>query len=85
MDRQIPKTELDALIVATDIHLSPQGYLDKDSTDIASKLAIGHLATQTVEDEKAYRESMQVANGLFTYTECTLCNCARCANILKTK
>ena len=82
---KIPKTELDDLILATDIHLSPQGYLDKDSTDIASKLAIGHLATQTVEDEKAYKESMQVANALFTYTECTLCKCARCANILKTK
>ena len=81
---KIPKTELDDLILATDIHLSPQGYLDKDSTDIASKLAIGHLATQTVEDEKAYKESMQVANALFTYTECTLCKCARCANILKT-
>ncbi len=56
---KIPKTELDDLILATDIRLSPQGYLDKDSTDIASKLAIGHLATQTVEDEKAYKESMQ--------------------------
>jgi hypothetical protein len=82
---KIPKTELDELILATDIRLSPQGYLDKDSTDIASKLAIGHLATQTFEDEKAYRENMQVANALYTYAECTLCNCARCANILKTK
>ena len=45
---KIPKTELEDLILATDIHLSPQGYLDKDSIDIASKLAIGHLATQTV-------------------------------------
>jgi hypothetical protein len=28
---------------------------------------------------------MQVANALYTYAECTLCNCARCANILNTK
>ncbi len=83
---KLPKTELEELILATDIiRLSPQGYLDKDSTDIASKLAIGHLVTQTIEDEKAYRENMQLANALYTCAECTLCNCARCANILKTK
>jgi len=82
---KLPKAELEELILATDIHLSPQGYLDKDSLDTASKLAIGHLATQTVEDEKAYRENMQVANALYTYAECTLCNCAKCAKILNTK
>jgi hypothetical protein len=82
---KLPKTELNELILATDIHLSPQGYLDKDSLDIASKLTIGHLATQTVDDEKAYKENMQVANALYTYAECTLCNCARCVNILNTK
>jgi hypothetical protein len=82
---KLPKTELSDLILVTDINLSPQGYLDKASLDIASKLAIGHLATQTVEDEKAYKENMQVANALYTYEECTLCDCARCANILKTK
>ncbi len=84
---KLPKTELNDLILATDINLSPQGYLDKDSLDIASKLAIGHPATQTVEDEKAYKENMQVANALYTYAQCTLCNCAKCANtrILTTK
>ncbi len=81
---KLPKTELNDLMLATDINLSPQGYLDKDSLDIASKLAIGHSATQTVEDEKAYKEIMQVANALYTYAQCTLCNCAKCANILKT-
>jgi hypothetical protein len=82
---KLPKTELNDLILATDLNLSPQGYLDKDSLDIASKLAIGHSATQTVEDEKAYKENMQVANALYTYAECTLCNCAKCANILTMK
>jgi hypothetical protein len=82
---KLPKTELNDLILATDLNLSPQGYLDKDSLDIASKLAIGHSATQTVEDEKAYKEDMQVANALYTYAECTLCNCAQCANILEMK
>jgi hypothetical protein len=28
---------------------------------------------------------MQVANALYTYAECTLCNCAKCAKILNTK
>jgi len=65
--------------MATDITLSPQGYLDKDSLEIASKLAIGHTATKTVEDEQAYKENMQVANALYNYTQCTLCNCAKCA------
>ena len=82
---KLPKTELDELILATDISLSPQGYLDKDSLDIASKLAIGHSATQPDEDEKAYKENMQVANALYTYAECTLCNCAQCANLFVMK
>ena len=69
---KLPKTELDELILATDIQLSPQGYLDKDSIDIASKLAIGQLATQTVEDEKAHKENMQVANALYTYAVTSL-------------
>jgi hypothetical protein len=76
---KLPKDELDILIMATDITLSPQGYLDKDSLEIASKLAIGHTATKTVEDERAYKENMQVANALYNYTQCTLCNCAKCA------
>ena len=61
---KLPKTELNDLILATDLNLSPQGYLDKDSLEIATKLAIGHQATQTVEDEQAYKENMQVANAL---------------------
>ena len=79
---KLPKTELDDLILATDIILSPQGYLNKASLDIASKLDIGHMATQTVEDEKAYKENMQVANALYNYVQCTLCNCATCARYL---
>jgi hypothetical protein len=55
---KLPKNELDELIMATDITLNPQGYLNKDSLDIASKLAIGHMATKTVEDEQAYKENM---------------------------
>jgi hypothetical protein len=63
--------------MATDITLNPQGYLNKDSLDIASKLAIGHMATKTIEDEQAYKENMQVANALYYYVQCTLCNCAK--------
>ncbi len=70
-------------IMATDITLNPQGYLNKDSLDIASKLAIGHMATKTVEDERAYKENMQVvADALYHYVQCTLCNCAKCAKHL---
>jgi hypothetical protein len=68
--------------MATDITLSPQGYLNKDSLDIASKLAIGHTATKTVEDEQAYKENMQVAHALYNYVQCTTCNCAKCAKHL---
>ena len=82
---KLPKTELNDLILATDLNLSPQGYLDKDSLEIAIKLTIGHSATQTVEDEQTYKEDMQVANALYTYAECTLCNCAQCANLFVMK
>jgi hypothetical protein len=60
--------------MATDITLNPQGYLNSDSLDIASKLEIDHMATKTVEDEQAYKENMQVANALYNYVQCTLCN-----------
>jgi hypothetical protein len=76
---KLPKNELDMLIMATDITLSPQGYLDKDLLEIASKLAIGHTTIKTVEDEQAYKENMQVANALYNYVQCTLCNCTKCA------
>jgi hypothetical protein len=79
---KLPKNELDELIMATDITLNPQGYLNKDSLDIASKLAIGHMTIKTVEDEQAYKENMQVANALYHYVQCTLCNCAKCAKHL---
>ena len=79
---KLPKNELDELIMATDLVLSPQGYLNKDSLDIASKLAIGHTATKTVEDEQAYKENMQVAHALYNYVQCTICNCAKCAKHL---
>jgi hypothetical protein len=67
--------------------LSPQGYLNKDSLDIASQLVIviGHLTTTTVEDEQAYKENMQVANALYHYVQCTLCNCAKCAKYTQPK
>ena len=82
---KLPKSELDELILATDMKLSPQGYLNKDSLDIASQLVIGHLATTTVEDEQAYKENMQVANALYHYVQCALCNCAKCARYTKHK
>jgi hypothetical protein len=82
---KLPKSELDELILATDMKLSPQGYLNKDSLDIASQFVIGHLATTTVEDEQAYKENMQVANALYHYVQCTLCNCAKCAKYTKHK
>jgi hypothetical protein len=37
---RLPKSELDRLIVVNSIILSPQGYLSKNSLDIAIKLSI---------------------------------------------
>jgi hypothetical protein len=82
---KLPKTELDELILATDMKLSPQDYLNKDSLDIACQLVIGHLATTIVEDEQAYKENMQVVNALYHNVQCTICDCAKCAKYTQNK
>ena len=49
---RLPKSELKELILANSIKLSPQGYLSKDSIDIAIKLSIPCASMQTVDDEE---------------------------------
>jgi hypothetical protein len=42
---RIPTAELKDLVLATNITINAQGYLDAKSLDIASKLSIGHMTT----------------------------------------
>ena len=49
---RLPKSELNELILAINIKLFPQGYLSKDSIDIATKLPIPFASMQTIDDER---------------------------------
>ncbi len=83
---RLPKSELNELILANSIKLSPQGYLSKDSIDIAVKLSIPFASTQTSDDEEEHFQGcLRQANALFTYAESTLCTCAQCALCFITK
>jgi hypothetical protein len=70
---RLPKSELNELILANSIKLSLQGYLSKDSIDIAIKLSIPFASMQTVDDEEEHLQGLRQANALFTYAESTLC------------
>ena len=83
MDRKIPVSELNDLILATNISLNPQGYMDNASIDIVSQLPLGHMTTLTIEDEESLKDQLLATHALFTYTETTLCNCAKCAKCFK--
>ena len=78
MDRTTSKVGKE-LILANNIKLSPQGYLSKDSIDIAVKLSIPFASMQTIDDEEEHLQGLRQANALFTYAERTLCTCAQCA------
>ena len=80
---KIPVSELNDLILATNISLNPQGYMDNASIDIASQLSLGHMTTLTIEDEESLKDQLQATHALFTYAETTLCNCAKCAKRFK--
>jgi hypothetical protein len=79
---KLPTSEIDDLVLATGMTLDPQGYLNKDSATIAGQLTIGHDSTATVDDEEEPLEQLRFANSLFTYAQCTLCECSRCACFL---
>jgi hypothetical protein len=74
-------------LLANSIKLSPQGYLSKDSIDIAVKLSIPFASMQTIDDEEEHLQSLRLrqANAMFTYAESTLCACAQCALCFVTK
>ncbi len=82
---RLPKSELNELILANSIKLSLQGYLSKDSIDIAIKLSIPSASMQTIDDEEDHLQGLRQANALFTYAERTLCTCAQCALCFTTK
>ena len=52
--RRLPKSELDRLTLANSMILSPQGYLSKNSLDIAIKLSISFVSYETTEVEKEH-------------------------------
>jgi hypothetical protein len=80
---KIPVSELNDLILATNIILNPQGYMDNASIDVVSQLPLGHMTTLTIEDEESLKDQLLLTHALFTYTETTLCNCASCAKCFK--
>jgi hypothetical protein len=82
---RLPKSELDGLILANNIKLSPHGYLSKDSIDIAVKLLISFASMQTINDEEEHLQGLRQANALFTYAQRTLCTCTQCALCFTTK
>ena len=71
--------QVNELILANHMKLSPQGYLSKDSIDIACKLPISFGSYETIEDEQEHLNSLRQANALFIYAQRTLCTCAQCA------
>ncbi len=78
--RRLLKSELNELILANIIKLSPQGYLSKDSIDIAIKLSNPFASMQTINDEEEHLQGLRQANALFTYAQRTLCTCAQGAH-----
>jgi hypothetical protein len=82
---KLPATELDDLILATGIILDPQGYVSRESASIAVQLNIGHDCTRTIEDEAEQLAQLRFANCLFSYAECALCECPRCALFLSSE
>jgi hypothetical protein len=84
MDWKIPVSELNDLILATNVSLNPQGYMDNASIiDIVSQLPLGHMTMLTIEDEESLKNQLLATHALFTYTETTLCDCAKCAKCFK--
>ena len=82
---KLPANEIDDLVLATGMSLDPQGYLSRESASVAVQLNIGHDSTRTIEDEEEQLEQLRFANCLFTYSECALCQCPRCASFLSGK
>jgi hypothetical protein len=82
---RLPKSELDELILANNVNLSPQGYLSKDSIDVATGLSISFGSYETIEDEEEHLQSLRQANALYTYAQRTLCTCTQCASCFTLK
>ena len=82
---KLPANEVDELVLATGMNLDPQGYLSRETAAIAVQLNIGYDSTRTIEDEETQLEQLRFANCLFTYSECALCECPRCARLLSSK
>ncbi len=62
---KLPTNEFDDLILATEIKLEPNGYLSKESCQIASHVKISHEAINTIEDEKDIQAQLQTSNAMF--------------------
>jgi hypothetical protein len=82
---RLPKSELDELVLANNVTISPQGYLSKDSVDVATGLSISFGSYETIEDEEEHLQSLRQANALLTYAQRTLCTCTQCASCFSLK
>jgi hypothetical protein len=82
---RLPKSELDELVLANNVSLSPQGYLSKDSIDVATGLSITFGSYETIEDAEEHLQSLRQANALYTYAQRTLCTCTQCASCFTSK
>ncbi len=58
LTERLPKSELDRLILANSLILSQQGYLSKNSLDIAIKLSISVVSYETAEVEEEHLQSL---------------------------
>jgi hypothetical protein len=65
--RRLAKSELDRLILANSMVLSPQGYLSKNSLYIAIKLSVSFVSYETAEVDEEHLQSLRQANASFTY------------------
>jgi hypothetical protein len=82
---RLPKSELDELVLANNVNLSPQGYLSKDSIDVTTGLSVSFGSYEKIEDEEEHRQSLRQANALYTYAQRTLCTCTQCASCFTSK
>jgi hypothetical protein len=71
MEGTTSEVGLPQLILADNIILFPQGCLNKDSINIAIKIAMPFGSIETIEDEYEHLRSLQQANALFTYAKRT--------------
>ncbi len=73
--------EFENLVLANGIKLDANGYLTKESLQVASHATIPHEALNTIEDENEIQAQLQISNAMFSYAELQECDCIGCRKI----